>query len=687
MPCCGTSHGSKGRKTASDAPHRRKLIMCGICGIFQHGNLPPIDERLLVAMRDTLTHRGPDAAGIWISPSRDLGLAHRRLSIVDLNPSSAQPMANEDGSVIVVFNGEIYNHRDLRKELVAAGHLFRTDHADTEVLVHGYEEWGWEGLLMRLRGMFAIALWDTKERALFLARDRIGIKPLYLYSHNGRLIFASEIKAILRAPYVQRAVDPHALYHYLTGMVAPAPMTLFQGIQKLPAGCYVRVGSDGRGDFRRYWHVATGNVQTTFRSHGEAVEGIRVALDDAVSEHLAADVPVGIFLSGGVDSGTLLAKMSAQTTEQIRTFSVGYEGYPELDERQQAREMAQRFGAMHQEVLVTQRSLEDSWEQILYHQDEPLADWVCLPLFHVARLASQEVKVVLVGEGADEIFAGYSGYLRYLNIYNRLWSPYRHHVPAALRALVARAAEQFAKSRTGKATSLDFLVRAGRDRECFWGGAVTFWETQKQSLLIRNAFDSEPWATGLIDDNAIRVFDSNAVMVEVGRGLDGLQADQLARMINLELAYRLPELLLMRVDKMTMAHSLEARVPFLDHRLVELAFGLPTTWKIVNRVPKAILKDAVRGVIPDAVIDRPKVGFGAPVAEWLKGEFGHRVESEIAVCALFKSGWFDSTYIRKMFQAHRSGHGNFATNLWVLYNLAGWYNRWIEPAPFSADRQ
>lgn len=660
--------------------------MCGICGISQHKNLPPIDEALLISMRDTLIHRGPDAAGIWISRDSGIGLAHRRLAIIDLDSSSSQPMANEDSSVIVVFNGEIYNHRVLRGQLAASGHIFRTDHADTEVLVHGYEEWGWEGLLSRIRGMFAIALWDTRTRTLFLARDRMGIKPLYLAYRNGRLIFASEIKAILRCPDVPRAVDAHALYHYLTGMAAPAPMTLFQGIQKLPAGCFVRLDHDGRVGFQRYWHAAANGAQTVFRSRGDAVDGVRAALDDAVAEHLAADVPIGVFLSGGVDSGTLLAKMSSQAEGQIRTFSVGYENFPGLDERREAREMAQRFGARHQEILVTQRSLEDSWDEILFHQDEPLADWVCLPLFHLAKLASEEVKVVLVGEGADEQFCGYDGYVRYLNIYARLWSPYQRYAPSAVRALVANAAQKLTGVWEGKAAALDLAVRAGRGGECFVGGAVAFWETQKQKLFVRDALASAPRVPGLLDDERIRVFDSNAIMAEAGHMLEGMPSDQLMRMTSLELAYRLPELLLMRVDKMTMAHSLEARVPFLDHRLVEMSFSLPSSWKLANGIPKSILKDAVRGVIPDEVIDRPKVGFGAPVSEWLKGELGRRAEYEIATCDLFSNGWFDRGYIQKMFEAHRNGRRNFSTNLWALYNLAGWYNRWIKPESLPAGR-
>ena len=655
--------------------------MCGICGILHQGDAPPVDEQLLASMRDVMSHRGPDAAGIWIGNDKTIGLAHRRLAIVDLDPSSLQPMTNEDGSIRVVFNGEIYNHRTLRSELLAAGHKFRTDHSDTEVLVHGYEEWGWEGLLSRLNGMFAIALWDARTRLLWLARDRLGIKPLYLWRSGRQIIFASEIKSILQSPAVPRAVDTYAMYHYLTGMAAPAPRTLFHGIQKLPAACFLRIASNGECIVQRYWQASDAQADLGKRSRDDAVSQVRELVADAVSQQSIADVPVGVFLSGGVDSGTLLASMARQAAGPIHTFSVGYDGFPAMDERRAAQDMARRFGAEHKEIVVDLKSLESSWDDIVYHQDEPLADWVCLPLYHVAKLAAQDVKVVLVGEGADEQFCGYEGYLRYLRIYERLWKPYRRSIPSWARRLAASAAERLVRYWPERGAAADFVVRAGRDRDLFWGGAVTFWETQKHGLLKWEALSAESTpGSGLIDDTTTRIFDSYAVVRESNRQLRGRPHDELTRMINLELNYRLPELLLMRVDKMTMAHSLEARVPFLDHRLVELSFGLPSDWKIANGVPKSILKDAVRGLLPDEVIDRPKIGFGAPVSEWLKGEFGRRVENEISNCGLFRSGWFHLGYIQWMFRAHRIGARNYGHNLWALYNLACWYNRWIEPS-------
>lgn len=651
--------------------------MCGICGVFVAEGGPAVSEPILTRMRDSLAHRGPDAAGVWIDPSRRLGLGHRRLSIVDLDDASIQPMTDVGESVVVVFNGEIYNHAGLRRELEVVGHRFRTAHSDTEVLVHGYMAWGWEGMLHRLRGMFAIALWDTQRRTLYIGRDRVGIKPLYVQGDASRLLFASEIKAILQVPGVAREIDPTAMYHYLSGMVAPAPMTLFRGIQKLPAGCYLRITDGGPLEFRRYWHPALAGVSPP-ADREAAVRIVRETFDASLEEHMAADVPVGVLLSGGVDSSALLAGMTARANGvPVHSFSVGYDGFPEMDEREHARDMARHFGSEHHEVLVTQDMFEQSWCDIVRHQDEPLADWVCLPLYHVSKLAAGEVKAVLVGEGADELFAGYSGYLRYLALHRGIWTPYRRWVPQRLRLGIGQLAEWVGRNGLYRSSGLDFLLRASRDKECFWGGAATFWEIQKHALLNKNAIDFTR-GSGPLDDSALRIADSDAVMAAAAALLPAGNDEQLRRMTNLELAYRLPELLLMRVDKMTMAHSIEARVPFLDHRLVEAAFVMPEAWKLEGGRAKSLLKDAVRGLIPDRVIDRPKVGFGAPVAYWLKGELGRRVEYEICQCALFRSGWFNDGYIRNLFEAHRSGRGNHGASLWALYNLASWYDRWID---------
>ena len=629
-----------------------------------------------------MAHRGPDGAGAWVSPDERVGLGHRRLAIIDLAPASSQPMANEDGTIQIVFNGEIYNHHDLRVPLLAAGHRFITDHSDTEALVHGYEQWGIDGLLARLKGMFAFALWDGGREQLFLVRDRLGIKPLYWTVCNGTVLFASEIKALLRYPGVARAIDPTAMYHYLTGMVTPAPLTMFKGIFKLPAAHVLRFPLQGSAKAWCYWDPLPGPAYDARDDQAQAqcVAEVRDRLRTSVREHLVSDVPVGVFLSGGVDSSSILACMAAEGKTSINSFCVGFRDSSRLNEFDEARKVAAHFGARHHEIAIGEQEMRDSLEPIFWSQDEPLADWVCIPLYHVAGLAAKEVKVVMVGEGADEPFAGYDGYQDFLRVYRLYWSPFRNLLPGFLQRTIAHLAEKFAAVRWDSTVAADFASRAAHDREVFWGGATSFWETQKHAILDLEALPRCDWS-GLPEGLAAPEggYDSFNVIEAFRTHLsrNAAAGDVLGRMIYYELKYRLPELLLMRVDKMTMAHSLEARVPFLDHELIELAMRVPSAWKIRDGVPKSILKQAVRGLIPDSVIDRPKKGFGAPMAEWLRGEFGHEVERTVFASELFRTGWFRAEPIRRLFAAHRSGKRDYAHYLWVLFNLVAWHDRWI----------
>lgn len=655
--------------------------MCGFCGIAFLEVDGRVEADRLATMRDSLTHRGPDGAGAWVSGSGRVGLGHRRLAIIDLAPASAQPMTNETGSVHIVFNGEIYNHLALRALLLAAGHHFKTDHSDTEVLVHGYEEWGMEGLLSRLKGMFAIALWDDRRGELYLVRDRLGIKPVYWTISNGVLLFGSEIKALLAYPGVARKIHPVATYHYLTGMVAPAPLTLFQGIYKLPAAHYLRFDSAGRSQASCYWDPVPAQHQkpATEDGYDDAVVELRERFNHSVKDHLVSDVPVGVFLSGGVDSSSILASMTAAGQHSINSFSVGFKDWKRLNELDEAGEVARHFGARHHELLIDESDMRASLDRIIWSQDEPLADWVCVPLYHVAALARQEVKVVMVGEGADEPFAGYDGYQDYLNVDQRYWKPFKR-MPHMLQSLAAQVANGVAHMRWDSAVAADFARRAALDQGIFWGGATTFWETQKHILLDMTALPGpvdEKLPTGLKSPSS--QYDSFNIIADHKLHLEerGGNNDLLSSMIYYELKFRLPELLLMRVDKMTMANSLEARVPFLDHELIEFAMNLPSSWKIKGGVPKSILKDAVRGSIPDKVIDRPKMGFGAPMAEWLRGDFGHEAEKAVLDSELFKTGWFRHTVVKQLFARHRSGHRNYAHYLWMLYNLTAWHQRWI----------
>lgn len=651
--------------------------MCGIAGwLAAEGT--GVDPLVLDRMRDTLVHRGPDGAGRWTDDARSIGLAFRRLAIVDLAATANQPMPNEDGTVHLVFNGEIYNHQPLRRELEAAGHVFRTDHSDTETIVHGYEQWGDE-VVHHLTGIFAFAIWDTRRRRLLLARDRMGVKPLYFTWANGALLFASEIKALLAHPAVSAAIDPHGLYHYLSFLTTPAPLTMFRGIYKLPAG-YRAVVEHGRFRAEQYWDAIAppgdrGDAQT-------AVARTLDLLDNAVESQLMSDVPFGVFLSGGVDSSAIVALMSRHLSQPVRTFTVGFSDHDRLNELEQARAVARHFKTDHREVLIDQRQMREYLPQLVYSQDEPIADWVCIPLYFVSKLVRDSGTIVVqVGEGSDEQFCGYDSYMGYLRLYHRYWRPFQR-LPRGVQRLVAGAARRGSAWLGRGGFYADIIQRAADDREHFWGGAMSYWEPAKRRLLGGHPLEagSHDLPAGLetaLPGRFLRP-DSFEVVSHYLEHFDRLQprADVLARMAYLEFKLRLPELLLMRVDKITMSTSVEARVPFLDHPLVEYTAGLPLGLKTRGGEPKYVLKKALEPVLPHEVIYRKKMGFGAPMREWLRGDFGHEAERTVMGSRLRGEGLFDYALIGGMFQRHRGGE-DLSLPLWTLYNLTAWYDHWI----------
>lgn len=634
--------------------------MCGIMGMmaFRGSSLHGVVDRL-DRMRDTMAHRGPDGAGSWISPDGQVALGHRRLSILDLSTNAAQPMCNEDGSLWVSFNGEIYNHADIRAELERLGtHRWKTDHSDTEVILHAFEEWGID-CLARFRGMFAIALWDARARQLWLIRDRIGVKPLYYSIHHGRITFASEIKALLEDPQQKRAVNEEAFYHYLSFLTAPAPQTLFEGIHKLPNGSWLCVHEDGTFREHRYWD-AWDHVQPLVGvSEDEIAERLRAELRVAVKLRKVSDVPLGVFLSGGIDSSTNLALFSEGARDPVETFSIGYDGeYASCrNELGFARLMAKQVGAIQHEKLLSIEDLLDFLPAMVKLQDEPIADPVCVPVYYVSKLAREHgVTVCQVGEGADELFFGYPWWKRILQVqeYDDLPVP-RVFKRAGLIGLKSLGREL--------STSYEFLRRGALGQPVFWGGAEAFTETHKKRLLtprMRRRF------AGFTSWDALhpihRRFEEKA-----------WEPSNFHWMSYLDLNLRLPELLLMRVDKMSMAVGLEGRVPFLDHKVVELALGIPTAVKTRHGQLKYILKKAVRGLIPDSIIDRPKQGFGVPVHEWLFDRLGETTRKEL-------KSFCDQTDFLDWFQVRRLLEGGRSPHLWVLLNLALWWKEYIAGA-------
>jgi asparagine synthase (glutamine-hydrolysing) len=640
--------------------------MCGIVGALSFTNSSfRVSESYLTRMRDVMLHRGPDGAGTYISPDARLGLGHRRLAIIDLSEKALQPMSNEDGTLWVIFNGEIYNHAEIREELEKrGGHRWKSDHSDTEVILHAFEEWG-IACLQKFRGMFAIALWDAKKRELWLIRDRIGVKPLYYSVHHGRITFASEIKALLEDPEQTKELNEEALYYYLSFNATPAPLTLFSGIRKLAPSTWLRVSESGRVEERRYWDVSDHTQPLTNASDDEIAERILAELRTAVKLRKISDVPVGVFLSGGIDSSTNAALFSEGEPRSVNTFSIGYdkeyESYP--SELPYARKIAYLVGADHHELLLRECDLLESMSLIVRHQDEPLADPVCMPVYFVSKLARDSgVTVCQVGEGSDELFWGYKYWrdsLRLQRYANAL------PLPKPLRAL-GLAGLRFVERMPGGSYRSEFscevLRRAFSNRPVFWGGAEVFSDAQKQQFLsprLRKKFAKLSSWEAL--QPIRRRFEEKAG-----------ELSALNWMSYLDLNLRLPELLLMRVDKMSMAVSLEARVPFLDHKFVELAMSIPQAVKTRNGVLKYILKKAVRGVIPDELIDRKKQGFGVPVYEWYHTKFGEYAAKEMQeFCAqtdIFEFGGI-APFLKK--------------RGWALLNVALWWKQYLGSAAGS----
>jgi asparagine synthase (glutamine-hydrolysing) len=565
-------------------------------------------------------------------------------------------MCNEDGSLWVIFNGEIYNHAEIRTELAClGGHRWKTDHSDTEVILHAFEHWGID-CLERFRGMFAMALWDARARTLWLIRDRIGIKPLYYSTHHGRLTFASEIKALLQDPDQQRSVHEEAFYHYLSFLTTPVPQTLFDGIKKLPGGTWLRVTEDGQIYEHRYWDVWDYTKPLTGVAEDEICRLLLAELRTAVKLRKVSDVPVGVFLSGGIDSSTNAALFSEGEGGPVKTFTIGYQGEYQSyqNELQYARRMATEVGAEYHERLLTIDDLLDFLPRMVYLQDEPIADPVCVPVYYVSKLARDNgVIVCQVGEGADELFWGYPGWKTALRLqrYND-WP-----IPRALKHIGLRGLRLLGKAQT---PHYEWLRRGAMSQPIFWGGAEAFTEAQKQRLLSKRLRDR---FKGFTSWEALRPIHQHFTE-------KAWEKSYLNWMTYLDLNLRLPELLLMRVDKMSMGVSLEGRVPFLDHKFVELAMSIPAAVKTRQGTLKYLLKKAVRGLIPDELIERPKQGFGVPVYEWFFGRLGAQIREELEdFCE--ETDFLNLSGVLRLID---QGNG---PQVWYLLNFALWWKEFV----------
>jgi asparagine synthase (glutamine-hydrolysing) len=639
--------------------------MCGICGVWEYGATSGKVERdTIVSMRDVMTHRGPDDAGELLFDEGRGGFGFRRLSIIDLSAAGHQPMHGCTDRVWLVFNGEIYNHGLLREQLEKSGHIYRS-RTDSETILHLYETHGLD-FVKELEGDFAIALWDDDRKRLVLARDRAGVKPLYFYQQQGRFMFGSEIKALLQHPAVTPDINEEALYHYLTFVTTPAPQTLFRRIQKIPAGHMLVIDRAGDLQLSQYWDALPSESANKF-TESEYEQHILHLLRDSIRKRMMADVPFGVFLSGGVDSSANVALMSELMNQPVRTFTVGFKDCEELNEIDSARAISKRFQTNHHEVMIGREEMEEFLPDLVFHQDEPIADPVCIPLYYVSKLARETGTIVVqVGEGSDEIFAGYDWFRRYLDIEDRFWR-HAERTPVLARRAAATLAQPLVQKVLKKRLASELVRRLGANESLFWGGAIVFDEMMKSQVLTAQA---------RANYNGISTYDVVRKYQDTFRCARP-DADAAARMTYLELKLRLPELLLMRVDKITMATSVEARVPFLDHHLIEYAMDIPRELKIRGQSGKHILKRALEPVLPPDVLYKPKRGFGAPTREWFRGPAGDALIQQITNSPLRKRGFFDYEFINRIADEHRRAVRDWSANLWCLLNLSVWYDHWI----------
>jgi len=630
--------------------------MCGICGItVPFGGAPEVSETALRRMRDTLTHRGPDDAGLYMA--RHVGLGHRRLSIVDVG-GGHQPMPNEDETVWIAFNGEIYNHGDLRPALERKGHRYRTA-SDTETILHLYEEEGAFGVT-KLRGMFAYAIWDSVKGKLLLARDRLGIKPLYyVLKEDGSLYFASEIKALLEGHAVSPDLNFSVLGEFAANRYTSGEQTLFKDIRRLPPG-HILEWEEGKATLTPYWGLDF-NKPAPLLTERQYVSGFLDLFRECVRTHLMADVPLGMFLSGGIDSSAIAAVMSEFVKEPIKTFSVAFEER-EANELEYARVVAKAFHTDHHEIVVSPHQFFDALPALVYQEDEPIAHPSSVPLFFLSKLASQHVKVVLTGEGSDELLAGYNKYR--VTVYNMmLGKQYDRFVPASIRRLIERVIQD-RSSAPGiwRTLSRTFMALPPDLRRLYFDNFAVY-----PSAMHTDLFS---------DSTRERMQDSDPYRVAM-RYLKQPGADALLdQLLAVDLKSYLHELL-MKQDQMSMAASIESRVPFLDHKLGEFATRLPIDMKLRGATTKYVLRKAMTGILPEQILKRKKMGFPVPIGEWLRGGFRSVVDEYVLSDRVRSRGLFNHDFVRRLVSRHYAGE-NHTERIWMLLNVEIWLRRFFD---------
>jgi asparagine synthase (glutamine-hydrolysing) len=629
--------------------------MCGIAG-FADGTIGSPNGQaarqenefnLVHRMCEVIRHRGPDDEGIHVEPG--VGLGMRRLSIIDL-AGGRQPIHNETSTVWVVFNGEIYNYRELRAELEALGHCFYTS-SDTESIVHAYEQWG-EDVFRRLRGMFGIALWDQPKRTLLLARDRAGQKPLHYAERKGRLYFGSEIKSLLAAGAVEPRLNLEALDHYLAFQYTPRETSIFEGVRKLPPAHFLR-WRDGRAEVKQYWQVSADETFTG--SEQEAVEALHGVLREAVESHMMSDVPLGAFLSGGVDSSAVVGMMAQASSRPVKTFSIGFDD-PEFDELEHARTVARHFGTDHHEFVVRPDGLT-ILDELISHFDEPFADSSAIPTWYVSEIARRHVTVVLSGDGGDELFGGYDRYLPHPRVaqFDRLPVP-------GLRTAAALAWPLLRHGARGK----NFLRHVAQDAAGRYVDSIVQFQPDERAALYGDGARAALAARA--EHTLARHFDRfRALPHDSG-------------MMRFDFETYLPEDVLTKVDRMSMAHSIESRVPLLDNKVIDFAATLPASLKIKNGRRKHILKETLRPLLPPGILDRRKQGFGIPLGNWFRGGLTGLFADVLDAPSTKQRGYFEPAFVSRLLREHLAGQRDHTPRLWQLLVFELWHRQYLDKA-------
>jgi asparagine synthase (glutamine-hydrolysing) len=625
--------------------------MCGIAGFVDSSTDAAATDldtsrALIHRMCDVIRHRGPDDEGVWVDTGVALGM--RRLSIIDLS-TGQQPIHNEDRTVWIVFNGEIYNFQQLRRDLAAAGHVFYTS-TDTETIVHAYEQWG-AGAISRLRGMFGLAIWDTRSRTLLVARDRVGIKPMHYASVNGRFYFGSEIKSLLQAPDLSRDLDMNALDHYLSFLYTPRDGSIFAHVRKLPPG-HLLTWTNGTMAIEQYWQVPA--AETYRGTEADAAHQLRQVLTDAVRSHLVSDVPLGAFLSGGIDSSLVVGLMTEASGGRVKTFSIGF-NEPAFDELEHARRVARHFGTDHHE-LVVQPDAVGILDQLVTHFDEPFADSSAIPTWYVSEMARRHVTVVLSGDGGDELFGGYDRYVPHPRVV-----AFDRYSPRAVRRAAAFGAARLPHGVRGR----NFLRHIGRDDRGRYLDAIRFFGTDEKPALLT---------------------------MEARRRMDGPDPERrlahhfdryshlpwTSQMMRFDTETYLPEDVLAKVDRMSMAHSIESRVPLLDNEVLAFASALPASFKIKNGQRKHVLKQVAATLLPREILHRPKQGFGVPLGAWFRGNLRELFSDTLLSSSCLERGYFEPAFVRRLVNEHVAARRDHSLRLWQLVVFERWHQHYVD---------